>query len=120
MKNELPNRKAIRLKDFDYRQNGFYFITICTHDKKRIFGKITGNTMEMNQLGTIAFEELKSIEQHHKNAKVLNAVVMPNHVHIILEFDDKNPETTEIEYNEFGKPGHSTQCPYEGLAVPFS
>ncbi|MBR4012813.1 MAG: hypothetical protein IKJ00_00830, partial [Clostridia bacterium] len=35
--NKLPIRKRNRLKDYDYRSNGAYFITICTKDRKNIF-----------------------------------------------------------------------------------
>ena len=38
--NKLPNRKNIRLLDFDYSQTGYYFITICTKDKKNIFWNV--------------------------------------------------------------------------------
>ena len=43
--NELPTRKNIRLKDFDYTKNGFYFVTICTHKRQRVFGEIVGSTL---------------------------------------------------------------------------
>lgn len=33
MKKEYSVRKEIRLKNYDYSQNGLYFITICTKDK---------------------------------------------------------------------------------------
>ncbi|MBC8586813.1 hypothetical protein H8707_00980 [Tissierellaceae bacterium BX21] len=36
----LPERKSIRLKDYDYSQAGYYFITICTQDRLGIFGEI--------------------------------------------------------------------------------
>ena len=39
--NELPKRKKIRLKYYDYSQNGYYFITVCAKDKEHIFGSIT-------------------------------------------------------------------------------
>ena len=35
---ELPKRKQMRLKDYDYSQNGYYFVTICTKNRKNIFG----------------------------------------------------------------------------------
>ena len=41
---ELPERKPTRLKEYDYSQNGYYFITICTKDRKRILSKIVGET----------------------------------------------------------------------------
>jgi hypothetical protein len=40
MENSLPTRKTTRLKDFDYAQNGAYFITICTKDKKMLFSPV--------------------------------------------------------------------------------
>lgn len=55
-----------------------------------------------NEHGTIAFEGLKSIEEHHKNVKVLNSVFMPNHIHLLLSLD--NCDIEEIKYNKFGEP----------------
>jgi len=48
-----PNRKRIRLPDYDYSQNGEYFVTICTHNKKCLFGKIRDEKMAQNTLGKI-------------------------------------------------------------------
>lgn len=39
---ELPQRKSIRLSGYDYSQAGFYFITICTQDRRCLFGSIVG------------------------------------------------------------------------------
>ena len=36
-----PQRKQIRLKEYDYSNAGYYFITICTKDRKKILSKIT-------------------------------------------------------------------------------
>ncbi len=38
----LPKRKSIRLKDYDYSQNGAYFVTICTQNRECLFGEIVG------------------------------------------------------------------------------
>lgn len=43
MENRLPIkklRKQLRLKDYDYSTEGMYFITICTHNRKKILSKI--------------------------------------------------------------------------------
>ncbi len=37
---ELPKRKSIRLKGYDYSRNGAYFVTICTHNCECLFGEI--------------------------------------------------------------------------------
>jgi len=34
---ELSKRKHIRLPDYDYSQNGAYFVTICTHHRQHLF-----------------------------------------------------------------------------------
>ncbi|WP_317855107.1 transposase [Chakrabartyella piscis] len=41
---ELPKRKQLRLQEYDYSQNGVYFVTICTHNKKCVLGDIETNT----------------------------------------------------------------------------
>ena len=38
--NELPKRKQNRLNNYDYGQNGCYFVTVCTKDRKQILSKI--------------------------------------------------------------------------------
>jgi len=41
------NRKSIRLKNYDYSQAGFYFITICTQNRLHLFGEIVDDAGEM-------------------------------------------------------------------------
>ena len=54
---EIHHRKSIRLKEYDYSQAGLYFITICVHNKKCLFGEIAGDEMVLNDLGKIAFQQ---------------------------------------------------------------
>ena len=42
---KLPNRKSIRLKNYDYSSNGYYFVTICTQNREKLFGEIVGATL---------------------------------------------------------------------------
>jgi hypothetical protein len=37
---ELHHRRSIRLKGYDYSQEGLYFITICVQDGESLFGEI--------------------------------------------------------------------------------
>ena len=51
------HRKSIRLKDYDYSQAGAYFVTICTHNKKCLFGDIIDGKMLLNYSGEIIRNE---------------------------------------------------------------
>ena len=79
----FPNRKRPRLASFNYSTPNYYFITICTHNKKCIFGKPN----QLNAFGNIALQALTDIQRHFPNVTVDKAVVMPNHVHAIIVLD---------------------------------
>ena len=66
MKNSNPNTnnqkrlyycKSIRLKGYDYSQEGLYFITIYFDKRIHRFGKIENDEMILNEMGIIAFNE---------------------------------------------------------------
>jgi hypothetical protein len=57
----LPRRKSPRLKEYDYRQAGAYFVTICTVKRLELFGTINDGVMALSPLGQIASEELLSL-----------------------------------------------------------
>jgi len=43
--NNLPVRKNIRLKGYDYSSAGYYFVTMCIKDGHEMLGKIVGETV---------------------------------------------------------------------------
>ena len=75
------SRKSPRIKNYDYSGENYYFVTICTAEKKCIFGK----PGQLNQLGMIAWEDMSKISQHYENIRIDNFIVMPNHIHAIIE-----------------------------------
>ncbi|CAM3570398.1 transposase [Flavobacterium gelidilacus] len=80
--------ESLRLKNWDYRNNGAYFITICTGNRKHYFGEIENNNnqkiMLLNEIGTIAENFWLEIPNHFPFVELGNFVVMPNHIHGIL------------------------------------
>ncbi len=76
----FPSRKHPRMATFDYTTPNYYFITICSHNKKCIFGKPD----RLNHFGKIALHGLMDIHRHFPNVIVDKAVVMPNHIHAII------------------------------------
>ena len=73
-----------RLQNFDYGQNGAYFITICTDRRKHFFGKVVHEQMCLNEIGNIAESIWLEIQQQFDFIELGNFVIMPNHVHGIL------------------------------------
>ena len=82
-------RRSIRLKDFDYSQAGAYFVTICTYNKKCLFGKVITGEMQPNECGRVIEEEWLKTAEIRKNVELDVFVVMPNHFHGILVIEDK-------------------------------
>jgi len=91
MKNnpQSHNRRSIRLKEYDYSQGGLYFITICVKDRICAFGEISDGKMILNTEGTIADDCWSEIPSHFPNAILHEYIVMPNHLHGIIELIQK-------------------------------
>ncbi len=135
----IHHRQSIRLQGYNYSRAGLYFITICCHNKMRLFGEITSPEyvgveisgvdfvgaenlqpllehpmrnqtqhgihgshdlhvqpthhvpnklkpiMVLNDAGKIADECWAEIPKHFPNVILHEHVIMPNHVHGIIE-----------------------------------
>ena len=78
-------RKLNRLKGYDYSQAGGYFVTISTHNRQELFGGVEDNTMIHNQAGAMVDVTLRVLPQHYPGVHIDVYVVMPNHVHAIVQ-----------------------------------
>jgi len=78
--------ESFRLKNWDYRNAGAYFITICTKNRAHYFGEIADREMQLSEIGKIVENEwIKTPEiRPDMNLKQGEFVVMPNHFHAIL------------------------------------
>jgi REP element-mobilizing transposase RayT len=79
-----PRRRHARLKEYDYRQTGAYFVTICSYQRACIFGKIISGNMHINDFGQIVLSCWQQIPIHFSNTVMDAFVVMPNHIHGII------------------------------------
>ena len=77
-------RKPKRLKTRDYAQQGYYYITVCTYNRLEVFGTIENNKILLNQWGNIARDVWLDLPNHHKNIKLDEFIIMPNHIHAML------------------------------------
>lgn len=83
------HRKSIRLKEYDYANANWYYITMCTYNKEHLFGKVINNKVVLNDLGKIVKEEWLRTKEIRKNIDIDDYVIMPNHFHgiIIIEYN---------------------------------
>lgn len=94
------NRHSIRLKGYDYTNEGLYFITICCHNRNCLFGKVVEGEMILNDAGKIAEQCWLEIPEHFTNVVLHEFVIMPNHVHGIVEFVGANHHSPENANND--------------------
>ena len=80
---DFPKRKNLRLKDFDYSSKGCYFVTICTHNRQKLFGEIVGATLCGRPVQMIE-KWLLEVEHKFTDVKICEYVIMPDHIHFIL------------------------------------
>ncbi|MDR1737321.1 MAG: hypothetical protein LBR66_00665 [Candidatus Symbiothrix sp.] len=82
---DLHHRRSVRLRDYDYSQEGLYFITLCVQNRECIFGEIVDGQMILNEYGQIIDNIWNEMPQHYPFAVLHNYIVMPNHFHGIVE-----------------------------------
>ena len=88
----LPVRKPTRLPGYDYSAQNYYFITVCTYQKNCIFGKPN----QLNEIGECVQSCIDMITTVFPNVRVDNSVVMPNHIHLILETGENAPNISIV------------------------
>ena len=117
---ELPKRKQNRLTEYDYSQPGAYFITICTHNKQMLFWENVGASIarpekpQLSFYGNVVQEAILNIPKIYPTISVDNYVVMPNHIHLLLQIhtDDSGRATPQGGFS--CPPGNSPSArPYD-------
>ena len=101
-----PQRKRLRLEAYDYSQPGYYFITICTRERKQealcsiepAVGAIINRPprISLTPLGRIVDETIRAIPDHYPGILVDQYIIMPDHVHLILSFRNIGPDGRQI------------------------
>lgn len=106
---DIHHRHSIRLKDYDYSQEGAYFVTICVLRHECLFGEIVNGEMVLNGMGRIVADEWAKTPGMRSNVELDVFSIMPNHFHAIILLHDNavgahcmrpefpgNPESIDI------------------------
>lgn len=85
--------ESARLSKWDYSSPGYYFVTICTHDRKCTLSQIQNEKVLLSRIGLIAKEEWEKTGLIRNNISIHEFVIMPNHVHGIIQIKQTIPGT---------------------------
>ncbi len=83
-------QKSNRLKDYDYSQNGAYFVTICTKNREPLLSQIVGGgfhaapQIELSRIGLEIDNAIHFYSHKYENIFIDKYVIMPNHIHLIM------------------------------------
>lgn len=102
MRNDLPKRKRLRLKNYDYSTPGAYFITICTHNKQCTLSHITGTIQESSEspVHTVGTIHESSETPAHTVGAIHESPEIPTHIVGAIHESPKSPETKLTEYGK--------------------
>lgn len=88
----VHHRRSVRVKGYDYAQEGAYFVTLCAEARQCLFGEIVDEEMRLNAFGEIVVAEWVRTATVRPYVELDAFVVMPNHVHgIIVLTNDRMP-----------------------------
>ena len=93
MNRSKPNRRSIRLSGWDYRSVGFYFVTICTYQRICLF-----DDPVLHEIAANAWMYIPE-QPHAQHIALDDWVVMPNHIHGLIEIVD-SPKTDDSDTNQ--------------------
>ena len=93
----MDGRRAARLPRYDYGTQGVYFVTLCTQDRACVLWNAPDicypveanivrlpNDVPLSAIGHLVQTGINNIPLHYPNISVDIAVIMPNHVHLLL------------------------------------
>jgi putative transposase len=73
-----------------------YFITICTHEKELQLGTVVKGKMHLSQIGELAVRYWREIPRHYPSVKLEAFIVMPNHIHGIVSFNQEGDHKATV------------------------
>ncbi|MBI3474973.1 MAG: transposase [Acidobacteria bacterium] len=97
--------ETTRLTNWDYRNPGWYFVTLCTKGKKYTLGSLVDDHIVLSEARTIAEHELSVAATHYSDVLIDCAVVMPNHVHALIVIGGLHRYSPESAIAEFVNAG---------------
>ena len=96
---DLPKRKNMRLREYNYSEIGSYFVTVCTKDRKPLLCNIVGTgvpdrpKIKLSEYGIIADKYINQLNNFYKDISIDKYVIMPDHIHLLLSISNGQSRT---------------------------
>ena len=103
---DLPNRRSIRLRDYDYAAAGPYFVTLCAYRGRGLFGQFINGRVIVTPVGQIVQSCWDQISSHFPGVTIDAHVIMPNHFHGVLLIHEPGTAPKDTR----GEEGAATAC----------
>ncbi|MGB9856402.1 MAG: hypothetical protein ACPLKS_07705, partial [Caldisericum exile] len=78
------HRRSIRLRGYDYSQQGAYFVTIVTQNRINLFGHVVDGEMILNDAGKMIEKWYFELMNKFPDIQCDQYIIMPNHIHFII------------------------------------
>jgi len=104
---EIHQRRSIRLRGYDYSQPGFYFVTVCTSGRSCSLGDVAEEQVCLSEVGELISVCWQDLPIHYQHIELDEFVVMPNHMHGIINIVDNRRGTASrapTRREQFGRP----------------
>ena len=83
---KFPKRKHPRLKEYDYSNDGGYFVTVCVKNKEKLLGEpvLVNGKIKLTPIGETAEKHIKVINSAYDGVRVDSYMIMPDHIHMLI------------------------------------
>lgn len=83
---KFPKKKHPRLKEYDYSNDGGYFVTVCVKNKEKLLGEpvLVNGKIKLTPIGETAEKHIKAINSAYDGVRVDSYMIMPDHIHMLI------------------------------------
>ncbi len=94
-------RKHLRLKEFDYSSSNYYFVTVCTKNREKLFTSTIDPRFLKRNVSDVAAASYAAkntriivscltdlTAKYYSNLEIDFYCIMPDHIHVIFAFQD--------------------------------
>lgn len=86
----------LRMEGKDYSAPGYYFVTLCTDERRRLFGRLVGEQIALSELGQAVVQCWAEIPSHFPNVEAGVFQVMPDHFHGIVRIRERPKDVLAV------------------------